>query len=56
MVGTLISTGDISVGIAIWKSLFSQRKLQRTRQIVRSFNNHDDDDGNENLKKAMDTV
>ena len=51
----LISTGDVSVGIAIWKSPFSQRKLQGTRQIVGKINNHDDD-SNGNLKKAMGTV
>ena len=51
-----ISIGDVSVGIAIWKSPFSQRKLQGTRQIVVRINNHDDDDNNGNLKKAMGTV
>ena len=48
--------GDVSVGIAIWKSPFSQRKLQGTRQIIGRINNHDDDDSNGNLKKAMGTV
>ena len=42
------------MGIAMEVSVFSTQ-LQGTRQIG-SFNNHDDDDGNENLKKAMDIV
>ena len=41
-----------SAWVSLWKSLFSQRKLQGTPQIAGRINNHDDDDSNGKLNKT----